>query len=316
MRVFKLLVPFAACVAVSVLFSTSPHAANRPQNGPIVVVADTGNGAGFQIYRLDPQDPDKPLFPLTHFASNSFGGLFPNFSTDGKRVAFVGPTRSGLDVFVVEIDGSHLRQLTSTGSFTWASWSPDQSRLLIADSNVKTTGNGFFANELATIDARTGGDERFLTADLFQNNLGFYTPDGRNIVYWSDDGGVVASTAIMNTDGSDKHRLTDVSREFSPSGISPNGQRVLLVPFTDADNINSNGIWIMNIDGSNVRQLTSVGPNVNELYGTFSPDGTKIAFTSTRAGNPNRFDCWMMDADGTHLKMLRENCALPTWGRQ
>lgn len=63
----------------------------------------------------------------------------------------------------------------------------------------------------------------------------------------------------------------------------------------------------MNIDGTGVTRLTS------GLYPTFSPDGKKIAFTSSRSGNS---EIYVMNADGTGVTNLTNNSAedtTPSW---
>jgi TolB protein len=70
----------------------------------------------------------------------------------------------------------------------------------------------------------------------------------------------------------------------------------------------------MAADGGDVRRLTD-DPAL-DLFPVYSPDGSKIAFTSDRAGT---VDIWVMDADGSNLVQLTqfENDSLddyhPTW---
>jgi Tol biopolymer transport system component len=73
-------------------------------------------------------------------------------------------------------------------------------------------------------------------------------------------------------------------------------------------------IYTMAADGSDVLQLTDE-PGL-DLFPVFSPDGSKIAFNSDRAGT---VDIWVMDADGSNpVQVTRfENDSLddyhPTW---
>src|SRR6185295_7840670 len=70
-------------------------------------------------------------------------------------------------------------------------------------------------------------------------------------------------------------------------------------------------IYIMNLDNSEVTRLTN-----NSVYDgepAWSPDGTKIAFTSTRDGNS---DIYVMNADGseqTRLTHASANDGEATW---
>jgi tricorn protease len=58
-------------------------------------------------------------------------------------------------------------------------------------------------------------------------------------------------------------------------------------------------IWQVNEDGSNARQLTHT--NARDIKPRFSPDGQWIAFTSSRAGNP---DVYIMPANGGEPKRV------------
>ena len=69
----------------------------------------------------------------------------------------------------------------------------------------------------------------------------------------------------------------------------------------------------MNADGSGVTALT--GDSAVEGRPAWSPDGTKIAFASTRNGN---WEIYMMNADGSGVTRLTNNAwwdGEPAWRR-
>src|SRR5213594_4416407 len=72
----------------------------------------------------------------------------------------------------------------------------------------------------------------------------------------------------------------------SAYGININDTRLLTDPAVSGDHIAfayANDLWVANLDGSNVRRLTS-HPGV-ESGPRFSPDGSMIAFTGRYEGN-------------------------------
>ena len=66
----------------------------------------------------------------------------------------------------------------------------------------------------------------------------------------------------------------------------------------------------MDADGSNQTNLTNA-PTAFDLAPAWSPDGTKIAFASSRDGSSN-LEIYVMDADGDNQTNLTNNAATDT----
>ena len=114
------------------------------------------------------------------------------------------------------------------------------------------------------------------------------------IVFSSKRGGI-SGIYIMSMDGSNLKKLTDdKSHGFRPA-CSPDGKRIIFL---------SKGIiYVMDIDGKNKKQLLD-----NEKISVFnllwSPDGTKIAFSSWSQDSISQI--YIMDADGKNMKQLTQ----------
>jgi Tol biopolymer transport system component len=80
-------------------------------------------------------------------------------------------------------------------------------------------------------------------------------------------------------------------------------------------------IYISNVDGTDEKPLTK-GPKT-DWYSRFSPDGKKVIFTrskldwtiETDANYPERWDTWIINADGTGEKLLIPNSTWALWTR-
>jgi TolB protein len=80
---------------------------------------------------------------------------------------------------------------------------------------------------------------------------------------------------------------------------SPDGRKLAFARWQDDANpfANSADIYVVNADGTGLRLLTQ-GPG-DEASPAWSPDGTRIAFTSTRGGNQ---DVYVMRPDGSDVR--------------
>jgi Tol biopolymer transport system component/CxxC motif-containing protein (DUF1111 family) len=126
-------------------------------------------------------------------------------------------------------------------------------------------------------------------------------PDGPRIVYRDLDNVL----HIMGADGAQYGTLGNPPVVGGYPSFSPDGTKIAF------DFNSSRNIFVMNSDGTNVQQLTSIGINSDAAW---SPDGTKIAFTSSRAGGAQIF---VMNADGTNQTNISNAGtfidSLPAW---
>jgi Tol biopolymer transport system component len=84
----------------------------------------------------------------------------------------------------------------------------------------------------------------------------------------------------MNADGSGSHRLSGESARYAFLSLSPDRTRIA---YCNAFPGPQHDIWIVNVDGTDARQLTGINTYEGMNTGPFwSPDGAKIAFTSSR----------------------------------
>ena len=130
------------------------------------------------------------------------------------------------------------------------------------------------------------------------------SPDHRTIIM--DLQGMLWSVPF---DGGTATRLTDPLLEPARPDWSPKGDLVAFEAYQGG----TFHIWVMKPDGSGVQQLTTGHGDDREPR--FSPDGTKIAFSSDRAF-AGTYDIWTVDVAGGALTRITTTDAdefEPTW---
>lgn len=177
----------------------------------------------------------------------------------------------GCQIFVANVDGTNLRQLTDApGGAAAGGWSPDGTTIVaLLDGGV-----GRLDVDLALIDVATGEP-----TELAHGPAGdFYEPhfsaDGQRILFgrFANQG---SHTYGISVDGGD---AALVFEERWNAIFSPDGRAI--VYDADASVGNTGGLesWLADADGSHPRPLV---PN-DEPFSfnpSWSPDGTRIVYT-------------------------------------
>ncbi len=106
---------------------------------------------------------------------------------------------------------------------------------------------------------------------------------------------------LMNPDGTDPATVPHSGNCGSLPSFSPDGKRLVF----DAPDYDfklgvkgASRIIAVNVDGSNHTMLSLTNKTVSDMSPSFSPDGSKIAFSSLRDGS-RYWHIYVMDANGT-----------------
>jgi TolB protein len=202
------------------------------------------------------------------YASTYLGGKDCPPKPDFSR-GYVWPVYDTYDIFRANPDGSGLTRLTTTSGY-------DAEATISRDGRIVFTSVRDGDMEIYSMNG-DGGDVRRLTRRPGPDGGPFFSPDGRQIVFRG--------------------------RALSP-GPELNDYMALL----------RDGLWrptsleifVMNADGSGLRQVTQLGGANFAPY--FTPDGTRIIFASNHHNPRGRdFELYLVNTDGTALERVTFN---------
>ena len=264
----------------------------------------------------------------------------------GTKVAFSGRVGRFKEMFVMDLDGHNLRQLTEDRGLALSpAWSPDKSKVIFTNYRdrrpdlftirlsdkryVRLTNN----NEIEQ-GAKYSKDGQYLLTSitsgkksdivLLDSNAKIirkitsnfstidvspdWSPDNSKIVFCSNrSGGPQIYT--MNSNGTDVKRISYVASNYCTSPAwSPKGDKIAFVCRSE----NRHHLFVTNIDGSSPFQLSVTGTNEDPSW---SPDGRYIIFASNFGRDPV-YNLAMIRIDGANMQQLtnmRSGALDPSW---
>jgi Tol biopolymer transport system component len=213
-------------------------------------------------------------------------GTSPVWSPDGSKIAF-----SGSDgLYSISNTGKNKVKL-ATEVYSRAFWSPSGTYIIYT---------GYYSN-LYRINA-DGSNKVNLTNNTVTASAPAWSPDGTKIAFVVS--GIAGSVYIMNSDGSNIHKVTTLVSTVSPYQIpdwTSDGSTILFSAGYDSDR----DIYFINSDGSNPRRV--VLSTLYEEEAQLSSDGATIYFEASSSSNWN---IYKVSSDGSGLTNLTGNTGI------
>ncbi len=239
------------------------------------------------VFSRTPQDPDSPLMGL--WLTTPLGGEprqltrvigeHPDWSPDGSMIVFDGDFGNCLQV-VAATGGPPIRILPPGQTITKGGnpkWSPDGTRIAFHEDDT------LWIYELAT-----GALTAAFSMEGAQPFPSCWTRDSRSLYVVVRQAEFPRATVwLVAADGEQAMPLFTEDTLRYCLDLSPDGE---LLAFVCCEGRDCN-LWIMPAAGGNRRLQISSDPAYDDTP-RWSPDGSAIAFTSSRDGS---FDIWTVE---------------------
>jgi ABC-type sugar transport system substrate-binding protein len=190
-------VPVETAVPTEEFIPTATIAPTEEPAIPCTITFESNRDGNWEIYRMAPDGSE-----TVNLTNDPADDTRPVWSPDGTRIAFVSnraisEEEGGLHIFVMNADGSDLRQLTFNHWSDWPSWSSDGSMITYTDGG-----------DIFIINADGNSEPINLTNSIEKDERSAWSPDGTKIA-WSSGGDGQWNLFVMDTDGSNRKQITD-----------------------------------------------------------------------------------------------------------
>ena len=259
-----------------------------------------------QIYAIDVESGNRRLV-----SRSVMDAVQPNWSPDGRRIAFWGVREGARDIFTVSRDGQDVAPVTADEALDWNPvWAPDGKYLYF--SSDRGGAMNIWRVRVDTASGKPAGEpEPVNVPSTYATGISF-SRDGQRMAYMN----CLRSSNLYRA-------AFDPSREATAGLPTPitQGIKETLYPSVSRD-----GAWIaftlqglhedmvaVKPDGSQMRRITEDA--ARDRAPRWSPDGSQIAFMSSRSG---RFEIWTVRPDGSGLKQVTDasphgGVSYPAW---
>jgi Tol biopolymer transport system component len=239
---------------------------------------------------------DEILFSSTHAdpKSKQLQDEENAFRASGKERRYAWDYDPEMDIWAYSEKSGALKRLTEARGYdAEASYSPDGQwiafssmrdaygrTLTDAEKKQMEVDPAYFA-EIYIMRA-DGSQQRRLTTVAGYDGGPFFTPDGSRIIWRRfDEQGLIADVFTMKLDGSDVKQVTDFGAMSWAPYVHPSGEYVLFA----SNKLGFENFEVFMVDTAGTKEPVRVTYSDGfDGLPVPSPDGTQVAFTSSRSG--------------------------------
>ena len=239
---------------------------------------------------------DQILFASTHHDPNSkkLQDEELAFRASGKERRYAWDYDPEMEIYVISEKTKELQRLTNARGYdAEASYSPDgqwiafssmrdayNRTLTDAEKKQLATDPSFFG-EIYIMRADGSGQRRLTNVNGYDGGP-FFSPDGKRIVWRRfDEQGLIADVWTMNLDGTDQRQVTSFKAMSWAPYIHPSGEYLLFA--SNKLGFENFEVFMTDVAGTKEPVRITYSDGFDGLP-VPSPDGTQIAWTSSRGG--------------------------------
>ncbi|MFC1607850.1 T9SS type A sorting domain-containing protein [Candidatus Latescibacterota bacterium] len=243
--------------------------------------------------------------------STNGGKWYTNWSYDGEWITYSESKGDGYDVFIVPYDGGEPVNLTPDipGDNIFPSFRPNSNKVTFTNVNdgkldvvevhidtkdvtlvLANAANGRWSHNGRYLAYNTGDEAIRSIFDAQENTSWVLTDEGGYGVFcFTPDDNFVITTMNDNNlyripiDGGTPHRLTYSEGQHWYPNVTPDG-KWLMYTFWPQDVYVDGELYVMNLDTGEEEPVFS-GLTSQNYAGSFSPDGSQLAYLNASPGN-------------------------------
>ena len=248
------------------------------------------------------------------FGKESYSGLFLGWHPDSRQVLVRTDGVADRGLWLINVDtGEHTALLVQLSpNIDGADASPDGQKVIYTFQV-----GGVTTHEEMWVVNVDGSDPHLIFSGM-SLLAPLWSPDGAQIAF------VGKGLMVINADGSDPRVLSPYSGfdVYLPNfAWSPDSQKIAIiapeasVSPADSEDIRGLNIHLVDVKSGQEHPLLPLAKDTGNSDPTWSPDGSQIAFASTRSG---KSEIWVVNVDGTNLRQLTNTdqpVRFPRWHR-
>jgi len=242
---------------------------------------------------------------LTNHPAND---RYASYSPDGQRIVFESDRSGNWDIFIMDKDGRHMRQITTdTSAERQPSWHPSGRKVLF-ESN-KEGENQFYLYDLAREKT-----EKVRLPELPGGELlfGRFSPEGERIAFSMKISDSVFHLFVLEISSMQLRQLTSGNFRHTYPNWSPDGKSLVFHARHETGN-QDDEIYLMHLKTGKMRRLTN--RTKHDFCPAVSPDGKHIVFAGT-IENSQPVEIFTVQKNGKNRRQTTWNDlgeVLPSW---